>query len=147
MRKPVRFCRNQVATHYGARPLLLAELLGHVLPRIGDGRQSGTSGSPSILNASPEAAVGGGLAILSTGDRVRVGLRQCAVNVLLSEIELAQRLEALRARGGFAFPASQTPWQEMQRAITSQIDTGMVLEPAVKYQPIARTKGIPRNNH
>jgi hypothetical protein len=74
-------------------------------------------------------------------------LRQCAVNVLLSEIELGQRFEALRARGGFAFPASQTPWHEIQRAITSQIDIGMVLEPAVKYQRIANTKGIPRHNH
>ena len=84
---------------------------------------------------------------LRTGDRVRIDLRQCAVNVLLSEVELGQRFQAPHARGGFAFPASQTPWQEMQRALTGQVDTGMVLEPAAKYQRIARTKSIPRHNH
>ncbi len=119
----------------------------HVLPCIGDGRQSGTSGSPSILNASPEAAVGSGLAVLATGDRVRVDLRKGEVNVLLADGELAKRLEALAAAGGYAYPASQTPWQEMQRGTIGQMSTGAVLEPAVKYQRIARTKGIPRHNH
>ncbi|MDB6157342.1 MAG: dihydroxy-acid dehydratase [Gammaproteobacteria bacterium] len=119
----------------------------HVLPCIGDGRQSGTSGSPSILNASPEAAVGGGLAVLRTGDRIRVDLRKGQVNVLVSAEELLQRHEELKAAGGYVYPESQTPWQEMQRAAVSQIETGAVLEPAVKYQRIARTKGTPRHNH
>jgi dihydroxy-acid dehydratase len=119
----------------------------HQLPCIGDGRQSGTSGSPSILNASPEAAVGGGLAVLRTGDRVRVDLRKCQVNVLVSDEELAKRHAELKAAGGYAYPESQTPWQEMQRAVVGQMETGAVLEPAVKYQKIARTKGTPRHNH
>jgi len=119
----------------------------HVLPCIGDGRQSGTSGSPSILNASPEAAIGGGLAVLQTGDRVRVDLQKGEVNVLLSAAEMQKRRQALDSAGGYAYPASQTPWQEMQRGIVGQMDTGSVLEPAVKYQRIARTKGIPRHNH
>jgi dihydroxy-acid dehydratase len=119
----------------------------HVLPCIGDGRQSGTSGSPSILNASPEAAVGGGLAVLATGDRVRVDLRKCEVNMLVPEEELKQRYAALKSAGGYKYPASQTPWQEMQRDTTGQFDGGAVLEPALKYQQIARTKGIPRHNH
>jgi dihydroxy-acid dehydratase len=128
-------------------PVQLIEQGVHVLPCIGDGRQSGTSGSPSILNASPEAAVGGGLAILRTGDRIRVDLRKGQVNVLVSEAELQKRAEELRAAGGYVYPESQTPWQEMQRAVVGQMETGAVLEPAVKYQRIARTKGIPRHNH
>jgi dihydroxy-acid dehydratase len=119
----------------------------HVLPCIGDGRQSGTSGSPSILNASPEAAIGSGLAVLKTGDRVRVDLKKGEVNVLLPEAELQQRYQALEAAGGYAYPDNQTPWQEMQRGVIGQMDSGAVLEPAVKYQRIARTKGIPRHNH
>jgi dihydroxy-acid dehydratase len=119
----------------------------HVLPCIGDGRQSGTSGSPSILNASPEAAVGGGLAVLRSGDRIRVDLLKGQVNVLLSEAEIAQRRKELDAAGGYPYPPSQTPWQEMQRQTIGQFEGGAVLEPAVKYQQIARTKGIPRHNH
>jgi dihydroxy-acid dehydratase len=119
----------------------------HVLPCIGDGRQSGTSGSPSILNASPEAAVGGGLAVLRNGDRIRVDLRKGEVNVLLSVAELAKRQQELAAAGGYQYPESQTPWQEMQRAAIGQFEGGAVLEAAVKYQKIARTKGIPRHNH
>jgi len=119
----------------------------HVLPCIGDGRQSGTSGSPSILNASPEAAVGGGLALLRSGDRIRVDLRKCEVNVLLSDADLAQQRKASERAGGYSYPASQTPWQELQRDTIGQFDGGAVLEPAVKYQRIARTKGIPRHNH
>ena len=117
------------------------------LPCIGDGQQSGTSGSPSILNASPEAAAGGGLGLLQTGDRVRIDLNKGTANMLLSEDEIAKRRKDLDARGGFAYPASQTPWQEMQRAVVGQMETGMVLENAVKYQKIAQTKGIPRDNH
>ncbi|TSD89214.1 dihydroxy-acid dehydratase family protein [Mycobacterium sp. KBS0706] len=119
----------------------------HALPCIGDGRQSGTSGSPSILNASPEAAAGGGLALLQTGDKVRVDLRQRTVNVLVSDEELARRRTALEAQGGYKYPASQTPWQEIQRGMTDQLAGGMALKPALKYQRVAQTKGVPRNNH
>jgi len=119
----------------------------NALPCIGDGRQSGTSGSPSILNASPEAAAGGGLALLKTDDRVRIDLRKGTANILISDEELAKRRAALEAAGGYKYPASQTPWQEIQRAHIGQMGTGMVLENAVKYQNIDQTKGIPRDNH
>ncbi|MGB8137040.1 MAG: dihydroxy-acid dehydratase, partial [Pseudolabrys sp.] len=116
------------------------------LPCIGDGRQSGTSGSPSILNASPEAAANGGLALLKTGDRVRIDLRKGAANILTSKAELARRRAALQKRGGFRYPASQTPWQEIQRSMVDQLADGMVLKPAVKYQRVAQN-GVARDNH
>jgi dihydroxy-acid dehydratase len=119
----------------------------HSLPCIGDGRQSGTSGSPSILNASPEAAANGGLALLRSGDRVRIDLRRGSADILISEAELADRKAALEAAGGYPAPPSQTPWQEIQRGIVDQLDEGMVLKPAVKYQRVAQTMGIPRDNH
>ena len=119
----------------------------HALPCIGDGRQSGTSGSPSILNASPEAAAGGGLALLQTGDRVRIDLRRCTADILVSEEELEARRGALAVAGGYAYPAHQTPWQEIQRTFVGQLETGAVLEPAVRYQRLAQTMGIPRDNH
>jgi dihydroxy-acid dehydratase len=119
----------------------------HSLPCIGDGRQSGTSGSPSILNASPEAASGGGLALLKTGDRVRIDLNTRTVDVLIPDAELAERRAALEKAGGYPYPASQTPWQEIQRGIVDELSHGMVLKPAVKYQRIHKTKGIPRDNH
>ena len=117
------------------------------LPCIGDGRQSGTSGSPSILNAAPEAAVGGGLALLRTGDRIRVDLRRREVNVLLGAEEWAQRRKEFEAQGGYAYPKSQTPWQEIQRALVGQFDGGAVLESALKYQRLAQTAGTPRDSH
>ena len=116
------------------------------LPCIGDGRQSGTSGSPSILNASPEAAVMGGLALLRNGDIVRLDLNKGEANVLISEEELAKRKQELAESGGYEFPEHQTPWQEIQRGIVDQFDEGMVLKPAVKYQRIAQ-KGLPRHSH
>jgi dihydroxy-acid dehydratase len=119
----------------------------NALPCIGDGRQSGTSGSPSILNASPEAAAGGGLALLKTGDKVRIDLKKGTANILISDAELAERKKALDAAGGFKYPASQTPWQEIQRAHVGQMGDGMVLENAVKYQKIDETYGVPRDNH
>lgn len=119
----------------------------HSLPCIGDGRQSGTSGSPSILNASPEAAAGGGLAILQTGDTVRIDLNSCTADVLVPDEELAERRRALDAAGGFSFPASQTPWQEIQRSMVEQLGDGMVLGPAVKYQRVSQTFGVPRASH
>jgi dihydroxy-acid dehydratase len=117
------------------------------LPCIGDGRQSGTSGSPSILNASPEAAAGGGLAILKTGDRVRIDLNKSEANILISDAELAQRRADLQKRGGFPIPASQTPWQEIQRGMVDQLGSGMVLKPAVRFQRVAQESGVPRDNH
>jgi len=117
------------------------------LPCIGDGRQSGTSGSPSILNASPEAATGGGLALVRTGDRVRIDLKKRTANLLVSDEELAERRAKLEAEGGYPYPASQTPWQEIQRGIVDELSEGMVLKPAVKYQKIHARFGIPRDNH
>lgn len=119
----------------------------HALPCIGDGRQSGTSGSPSILNASPEAAAGGALALLRTGDRVRIDLRLGTADVLIDDAELAERRRALEAAGGYLYPASQTPWQEIQRAVVGQLGSGAILEGAEAYQRIAQTKGLPRDNH
>jgi dihydroxy-acid dehydratase len=116
------------------------------LPCIGDGRQSGTSGSPSILNASPEAAAGGGLALLETGDRVRIDLNAGTADILLSEPELAARLAKLTASGGYRSPPSQTPWQEIQRSMVEQLADGMVLTPAVKFRRVAQTS-TPRDNH
>jgi dihydroxy-acid dehydratase len=116
------------------------------LPCIGDGRQSGTSGSPSILNASPEAADGGGLALLKTGDRVRIDLNKGTADMLVPPAELAERRAALKQSGGYRYPPSQTPWQEIQRAMVDQLAAGMVLEPAVKYQRVAQ-KYVPRDNH
>jgi dihydroxy-acid dehydratase len=116
------------------------------LPCIGDGRQSGTSGSPSILNASPEAAVGGGLALIKTGDRVRIDLNRGTADMLISDAELAARRAELERHGGYPIPASQTPWQEIQRGLVDQLADGMVLKPAVKYQRVAQ-KSIPRNSH
>jgi len=119
----------------------------HALPCVGDGRQSGTSGSPSILNAAPEAAIGGGLALVRTGDRVRIDLRKATANILISDEELAARRSAMNGNGGYQYPKHQTPWQEIQRGMVDQFDQGMVLKPAVKYQHIAQTSGVPRDNH
>ena len=113
---------------------------------IGDGRQSGTSGSPSILNASPEAAEGGGLALLKTGDRVRIDLNKGSADILISAADLAGRRATLDKGGGYQYPPSQTPWQEIQRAMVDQLADGMVLAPAVKYQRVAQ-KSVPRDNH
>ena len=119
----------------------------HALPCIGDGRQSGTSASPSILNASPEAAAGGGLALLQTGDRVRIDLNRRTADMMIPAEELNARRAALQGQGGFAYAGNQTPWQEIQRAMVDQFDEGMVLKPAVKYQRVAQTMGVPRDNH
>jgi dihydroxy-acid dehydratase len=117
------------------------------LPCVGDGRQSGTSGSPSILNATPEAAIGGGLALLQTGDRVRIDLRRGEANMLVDEAELGKRREALEASGGFRIPESQSPWQEIQRMTVGQSGTGAILEGAEKYQRLAQKYRVPRHSH
>ena len=115
------------------------------LPCIGDGRQSGTSGSPSILNASPEAAAGGGLALLRTGDRIRIDLNECTANILISEDELAER-RAEFDKNGYAFPPNHSPWQEIFREKVRPFDEGMILQGADHYKDIAR-KHTPRDNH
>jgi dihydroxy-acid dehydratase len=117
------------------------------LPCIGDGRQSGTSGSPSILNASPEAAANGGLAILRTGDRVRIDLKKGEANILIPEAEVKQRHANLMANGGFPYPPNQTPWQELYRNTVGQHATGACLELATRYHNIAGTVGVARDNH
>jgi dihydroxy-acid dehydratase len=118
----------------------------HNLPCIGDGSQSGTSASPSILNCAPEAAVGGGLALLHTGDRVRVDLNARRVDMLVDDTEIERRRAELASVAERIAPPSQTPWQEIQRSMVGQFNTGAVLEPAVKYQRIA-SKGLPRDSH
>jgi dihydroxy-acid dehydratase len=116
------------------------------LPCIGDGRQSGTSGSPSILNASPEAAAGGGLALLATGDRIRIDLRKGTADMLVPDGELARRREVLRQAGGFDVPQSQTPWQQIYRHTVTQMADGQMIRGADKYRRVAQTS-MPRDNH
>jgi dihydroxy-acid dehydratase len=113
------------------------------LPTLGDGRQSGTADSPSILNASPEAAVGGNLAILRSGDRIRVDLKKARVDVLISDEEIAARKKTLPPPK----LENQTPWQELYRNTTGQLDTGGCMELAVKYQDLVHLKGLPRHSH
>ena len=122
-------------------PKHLVHLGCHGLPCVGDGRQSGTSASPSILNVCPEAAIGGGLALLRTGDRVRIDLNARTVNMLVSKEEFAARREKLE------LPKlnHQTPWQEIYRNTVGQLDTGACMELAVKYQKLR--KSIPRHAH
>ncbi|WP_147111704.1 IlvD/Edd family dehydratase [Tateyamaria sp. syn59] len=116
------------------------------LPCVGDGRQSGTSGSPSILNASPEAADGGGLALLENGDRVRIDLKKCTADMLVDDATLQARAEAIMAAGGYKVPESQSPWQEIFRDYVGRFDEGMTLRGATKYQDISR-RHMPRDNH
>lgn len=111
------------------------------LPTIGDGRQSGTSDSPSILNASPESAAGGGLAWLRTGDTIRIDLNQARCDMLVADEEIARR----KQDGIPAVPESATPWQELYRATVSQLDRGGVMEMALKYRGVANK--TPRHNH
>jgi len=111
------------------------------LPTLGDGRQSGTSASPSILNASPESAVGGGLAWLQTGDTVRIDLNTGRCNVLVDDAEIARR----KAGGVPPVPPSQTPWQEIYRQTVGQLDSGGCMELALKYRAVGHD--MPRHNH
>ncbi|WP_282021397.1 IlvD/Edd family dehydratase [Ruegeria faecimaris] len=116
------------------------------LPCIGDGRQSGTSGSPSILNASPEAAEGGGLALVRTGDRLRIDLGKGTADMLVSLEELHERARDLEAKGGYSMPPNQSPWQEIFREKVDRLDRGMTLKGAENYRDIARGF-MPRDNH
>ena len=111
------------------------------LPCIGDGRQSGTSGSPSILNASPESATGGGLAWLKTGDIIVIDLNNYTANMLVSDEEIENR----KKDGVPPYPESQTPWQEIQRKYVGELADGAVLENAVKFQKVKKV--LPRDNH
>ena len=111
------------------------------LPTLGDGRQSGTSGSPSILNASPESAIGGGLALLQTGDTLKIDLNLGALDVLISDEELATRTASLENK----FPEHQTPWQEIYRDTVGQLSTGGIIELATKYQKLRNI--VPRHSH
>ena len=111
------------------------------LPTLGDGRQSGTSGSPSILNVSPESAIGGGLALLQTGDMLRIDLNQCTIDVLLDETELQKRRDLLQLEE----TENQTPWQEIYRNTVGQLSGGGIIELAEKYKKIRQK--IPRHSH
>ena len=113
------------------------------LPTMGDGRQSGTSGSPSILNVSPEAAIGGGLALLKTGDRIRIDLNTLTVDVLLPEGELAAR------RAAWVPPVleNKTPWEQIYRSMVGQQGSGACLEDATLYLNVLETRGESRDNH
>ena len=111
------------------------------LPTLGDGRQSGTSGSPSILNVSPESAVGGGLALLKTGDMIKIDLNQGSLDVMLDESELDQRRNDIESQQ----IEHQTPWQEIYRETVGQLSGGGIIELAAKYKKIRNT--IPRHSH
>lgn len=138
----------------GAAEVVNMHAPGHLLkkgvrdmPCIGDGRQSGTSGSPSILNATPEAADGGNLALIRDGDKLRVDLNKRRVDIMLSDEELQQRREELEAKGGYHGPPSHTPWQDIFRRETGGLSEGMVMKRAVQFQKVAQTFGAPRDNH
>ena len=117
------------------------------LPCIGDGRQSGTSGSPSILNATPEAADGGNLALLRDGDKLRVDLNKRRVDILISSTELAKRRKELDDNGGFSIKPSVTPWQDIHRREVGGLGDGMVFKRAVQFQRVAQKQPVPRDNH
>ena len=119
------------------------------LPTLGDGRQSGTADAPSIVNATPEAAVGGNLAILRTGDRVRIDLGKGRVDVLIPNEEILERRKGLASNGDLpgAVPRNETPWQEIYRATVGQLDSGGCLELALKYHELGRFEAIPRDSH
>ena len=127
-------------------PAYLLKQGGEALPCIGDGRQSGTSGSPSILNASPEAADNGGLAVLRTGDTIRIDLKTYTADIKITPDEYASRLEALVKAGGFPIPLSQSPWQQYFREMVQPLSKGMTLKGATEYQDISRTH-TPRDSH
>lgn len=113
------------------------------LPTMGDGRQSGTADSPSILNASPESVAGGGLAILRTGDQIRIDLKTCRVDVQLSDEDIAQRW----AEHEPVELVNQTPRQQLYRETVGPLSTSGCMEFAVAYQDVASSQGMPRDSH
>lgn len=113
------------------------------LPCLGDGRQSGTSASPSILNMSPEAAVGGGIALLRTNDKLLINLNDRSINLLINDEEMAKRREEWTPN----IPASQTPWQELYRQLVGQLSTGGCLEPATLHLKVISKDNPPRHSH
>ena len=113
------------------------------LPCLGDGRQSGTSESASILNVSPEAAAGGKLAIIQNNDLVKVDLIEKRVDVMIDQSVIDERMQKVQ----FKFPANQTPWQEIARNYVGQLSDGACLNMKEEYFDVSKTKGIPRDNH
>jgi dihydroxy-acid dehydratase len=113
------------------------------LPCLGDGRQSGTSESPSILNVSPESAVGGGLSIIKNGDKIKIDLNNKRVDLLLDDKIIKERLSSQN----YTYPENQTPWQEISRKFTGQLSDGACLDLEEQYFNIAQSKGIPRDSH
>ena len=115
----------------------------NTLPTIGDGRQSGTSESPSILNVSPESAIGGSLLIVKTGDKIKVDLNNGRIDLLISDEEIANRKKNIK----IPKLKNQTPWQEISRSLVGQLETGACLETESVYLDITNTKGMPRHSH
>ena len=115
----------------------------NALPTLGDGRQSGTSESPSILNVSPESAIGGDLAIVKTGDKIKIDLNKRRVDLLISAAEFKKR----RKKNKIPKLKNQTPWQEIARNTVGQLEDGACIGSREVYLDIAKKKGIPRNSH
>ena len=115
----------------------------NTLPTLGDGRQSGTSESPSILNVSPESAIGGALSIVNTGDKIKVDLNNSRIDLLISDEEIENRKKNVK----IPKLKNQTPWQEIARSLVGQLETGACLETESMYLDITNTKGIPRHSH
>ena len=115
----------------------------NTLPTLGDGRQSGTSESPSILNVSPESAIGGDLLIVQTGDKIKIDLNNRRIDLLISETEIAERKKNTK----IPVLTNQTPWQEISRKMVGQLETGACLETKSLYLDITNTKGMPRHSH
>ena len=115
----------------------------NTLPTLGDGRQSGTSESPSILNVSPESAVGGDLLIIKTGDKIKIDLNNSRIDLLVSDEEIKKRKKNTK----LPILENQTPWQEISRKMVGQLETGSCLETETVFLDITNTKGIPRHSH
>ena len=115
----------------------------NTLPTLGDGRQSGTSESPSILNVSPESAIGGGLSIVQTGDKIKIDLNNSRIDLLISNKEIETRKKKVK----LPVLENQTPWQEISRKMVGQLETGACLETEALYLDITNTKGMPRHSH
>ena len=113
------------------------------MPTLGDGRQSGTSDSPSILNVSPESAIGGALLIVRTGDKIKIDLNNSRIDLLISNEEIENR----KKNDKIHELINQTPWQEISRKMVGQLETGACLETETIYLDITRTKGMPRHSH